>query len=253
MKKIILPLLLLCAAYGHAQTTPEEAAKQLIDHMVYVEGGTYTMGTDASEKGNAWDDEFPAHQVTLRSFYIGRYEVTQAEWEAIMGSNPASFKGAQNPVECVSWDDCQAFIDKLNRLTGKHFRLPTEAEWEYAARGGRQSKGYTYAGSNTLEEVAWFFVRGGRRCTNPVGQKKPNELGLYDMTGNVCEWCHDWLGNYSEAAQTDPTGPATGQLRIYRGGSWRFFPRACRVSQRDFYYPAFRGDIIGLRLACTEL
>lgn len=218
--------------------------------MIGVEGGTFTMGATAEQGSDAYFDESPTHQVTLSSFAIGQTEVTQELWEAVMGSNPSSFKGAKRPVECVSWNDCQTFITKLNQLTGKKFRLPTEAEWEYAARGGKNSKGYKYAGSNTIDEVAWYTSNSGDK-THDVVTKKPNELGLYDMSGNVWEWCQDWYSSsyYSSSPQTNPTGPSSGSGRVLRGGSWNGRARYCRVSFRNNYDPDNRNYNRGLRLA----
>ena len=215
--------------------------------MVRVEGGTFTMGATAEQENEADDDEKPAHEVTLGSYYIGKTEVTQALWEAVMGNNPSRFKGSNRPVECVSWDDCQSFIAKLNEKTGKKFRLPTEAEWEYAARGGNKSQGYQYAGSNNFDEVAWYGGNSGNQ-THDVGTKRPNELGIYDMSGNVWEWCSDWYGDYSSASQTNPTGPSSGANRVLRGGSWSYNVRNCRVSYRFSRYPGLRGSRNGLRL-----
>ena len=217
--------------------------------MVGVEGGTFTMGA-TSEQGTSdpYDDEYPTHSVTLSDFAIGETEVTQELWRAVMGNNPSSFSGTNLPVENVSWNDCQTFITKLNQLTGKHFRLPTEAEWEYAARGGNKSKGYKYAGSNTLSNVAWYYDNSSSK-THPVKQKQANELGLYDMSGNVWEWCQDWFGTYSSSAQTNPAGPASGSYRVYRGGGWYYNARICRVSFRNFDTPADCNGDLGLRLA----
>ena len=217
--------------------------------MVGVEGGTFTMGA-TSEQGTSdpYDDEYPTHSVTLSDFAIGETEVTQELWKAVMGSNPSYFSGTNLPVEHVSWNDCQTFITKLNQLTGKNFRLPTEAEWEYAARGGNKSKGYKYAGSNNLNDVAWYSDNSSSR-THPVKQKQANELGLYDMSGNVWEWCQDWFCNYSSGAQTNPTGAASGSYRVLRGGSWYYSARLCRVSFRNYNAPTFYSDDLGLRLA----
>ena len=219
---------------------------KLANNMVYVQGGTFMMGADASNK-DAYKDEKPAHQVTLSSYYICKYEVTQALWQEVMGSNPSNFKGDNLPVENVSWNDCQEFISKLNALTGQHYRLPTEAEWEFAARGGNSSRGYKYSGSSTLSDVAWYDDNSGN-TTHPVGTKSPNELGLYDMSGNVWEWCSDWNGNYSSSAQTNPAGPSSGTRRVFRGGCWYNFARFCRASCRNDYSPAGRGHGLGLRL-----
>jgi formylglycine-generating enzyme required for sulfatase activity len=216
--------------------------------MVFVEGGTFQMGATSEQGSDADDNEKPVHSVTLSDFYIGKYEVTQAQWKAVMGSNPSNFTGDDNrPVEQVSWDKIQEFILKLNQLTGKTYRLPTEAEWEYAARGGKQSQGYEYAGSNTIDEVAWYNGNSGSK-THPVGQKQPNELGLYDMSGNVREWCQDRYGDYSSSAQTNPTGPTRGSGRVLRGGSWYFNAGFCRVADRVNGNPSSRLFNSGFRL-----
>lgn len=231
--------------------TPSNEEKTIIDNlvnnMVYVSGGTFTMGETPEQGSDAYDDEKPAHRVTLSSYYIGKYEVTQAEWKAVMGSNPSNFKGDNLPVDNVSWNDCQEFIRKLNTLTGKNFRLPTEAEWEFAARGGNNSRGYKYSGSNNIGSVAWYDGNSGSK-THPVGQKSPNELGLYDMSGNVWEWCQDWYGDFSSSSQTNPTGPVSGSNRVNRGGSWYGDARACRVSLRSYDTSDYRNDLLGLRL-----
>ena len=212
--------------------------------MIAVKGGTFQMGSD---DGYEW--EKPVHQVTLSDYYIGETEVTQELWTAVMGSNPPKFTGnMQRPVEMVSWNDCQTFISKLNELTGETFRLPTEAQWEYAARGGNKSKGYTYSGGDAIDDVAWHEYNSGG-MTHPVKTKAPNELGIYDMTGNVYEWCSDWYGSYSSAAQTDPTGPSTGSYRLIRGGSWGSDATYCRVASRGSSTPTFSYISLGLRLA----
>lgn len=215
--------------------------------MIRVEGGTFTMGC-TSEQGNCWDDEEPAHKVTLSTYYIGETEVTQALWKAVMGSNPSYFKGDNLPVESVSWNDCQEFIRKLNQLTGKTFRLPTEAEWEYAARGGNKSHGYKYSGSNTVGNVAWHIDNSVSK-THTVRTKSPNELGLYDMSGNVFEWCSDWKGSYNSSAQTNPKGPSSGSDRVLRGGSCAILAWRCRVSSRICGAPDYRNGDYGFRLA----
>ena len=214
-------------------------------NMVHVEGGTFQMGSNDSD---ASSNEQPVHQVTLSTYSIGETEVTQAVWEAVMGSNPSEWKGSGLPVETVIWDDCQTFIQKLNQLMGKQFRLPTEAEWEYAARGGNKSRGYKFSGSNTIGDVAWYEDNSGEK-THPVKTKQANELGLYDMSGNVCEWCQDWYGDYSSSSQTNPTGPSSAFERVNRGGAWGSFDGGCRVSDRDGDSPGFRFRGLGLRLA----
>ena len=209
--------------------------------MIAVKGGTFQMGSD--------DGYNAVHQVTLSDYYIGETEVTQELWNAVMGSNPSYFTGnMQRPVEQVSWDDCQTFISKLNQLTGETFRLPTEAQWEYAARGGNQAQGRLYSGSNTIDNVAWYGSNSSS-TTHPVKTKAPNELGIYDMSGNVWEWCSDCYGSYSSAAQTDPTGPSKGSHRVIRGGSWCEYTTDCRVANRDGYTPTHTNSDQGLRLA----
>ena len=235
--------------------------------MIYVSGGTFTMGATSEQGSDADSDESPTHQVTLSSYSIGQTEVTQELWQAVMGSNPSYFKGSKRPVESVSWNDCQDFIRRLNSLTGQNFRLPTEAEWEYAARGGR-SGGTKYAGSNSIDDVAWYWKNSGDKYlsgtdsdwdldkiqknngrTHDVATKRSNGLGIYDMSGNVWEWCQDWKGNYSSSSQTNPQGPSTGSYRVNRGGSWGHDARCCRVSIRYSNDPDRRYVGIGLRLA----
>ena len=217
--------------------------------MVRVAGGTFQMGATSEQGSDAYDSENLVHSVTLSDYYIGQTEVTQELWKAVMGSNPSYFKdNNQRPVENVSWYDCQEFIEKLNRLTGKNFRLPTEAEWEYAARGGNKSRGYKYSGSNNPDAVAWYDKNSGGE-THPVAQKQSNELGLYDMSGNVWEWCADLYGSYSSNSQTNPTGASTGSNRVLRGGSWFNYAWIVRVSNRSSCTPGDRGNCGGLRLA----
>jgi serine/threonine protein kinase len=203
-------------------------AKSKFDYeVVDVAGGTFMMGNN---------------QVTLNSFQIGKYEVTQALWKAVMGNNPSSNSGCDNcPVENVSWEDCQLFIDILNKKTGKKYRLPTDAEWEYAARGGNKSKGYKYSGSNDINEVAWFDGNSENK-THIVGKKEANELGIYDMSGNVWEWCSDWYGDYSKSNSSNPVE------RVIRGGSWYSNAEYCLVAYRYYGYPGGRNDNRGFRL-----
>ena len=216
--------------------------------MIAVKGGTFTMGATPEQTG-ANSNETPTHSVTLSDYYIGETEVTQELWSAVMGSNPSNFTGnMQRPVETVSWNDCQTFISKLNELTGETFRLPTEAQWEYAARGGNKSNGFLYSGSNTIDEVAWYCDNSSS-TTHPVKTKAPNELGIYDMSGNVFEWCSDWYGSYSSAAQTDPAGPSKGASRVRRDGGGGYNAAYCRVAARSFLTPARTLSYLGLRLA----
>lgn len=205
--------------------------------MVRVEGGSFMMGSNDPE---AYDDEKPVHSESVATFHIGRTEVTQDLWQAVMGTNPSYFHGGNLPVEKVSWDDCRTFCDRLSQLTGRQFRLPTEAEWEYAARGGNRSRGYKYSGSNNLDNVGWYDGNSGRK-THPVGTKQANELGLYDMSGNVWEWTSDlWSSNYGS--------PRNGSSRVSRGGSWGGVARGCRSAYRSSS-PANRNNNLGLRLA----
>ena len=223
--------------------------------MVYVSGGTFQMGATSEQGSDAYNDE-TVHSVTLSDYWIGETEVTQALWYAVMGKKPTSGGwqwsssyglGDNYPAYYVSWNDCQTFIQTLNELTGMSFRLPTEAEWEFAARGGNSSQGYKYAGCNTIGDVAWYDSNSDIK-THPVATKSPNELGLYDMSGNVCEWCQDWYDSYSSSAQTDPVGPSSGSLRVVRGGSWSTDAGSCRVSYRGGDNPSYWHDG-GLRLA----
>ena len=223
-------------------------------YMIKVESGSFSMGA-TNEQGSRFDsNERPTHRVTLSNFSIGETEVTQELWEAVMGSNPSFFLGSRLPVELVSWEDCQAFITKLNELLegqlsdGKKFRLPTEAEWEFAARGGNLSKGYRYAGGNSINPIAWQNGNSENK-THGVGSKLPNELGIYDMSGNVMEWCNDWYDGYDSADQANPTGPQTGNTRVCRGGCWNVNSGDCRVSYRFYLEESYSNNNLGLRLA----
>ena len=217
--------------------------------MKFVEGGTFLMGN--SDK-DAFENEKPVHSVTVSSFYIGETEVTQALWKAVMGNNPSNWEGDNLPVESVSWNDIHLFISKLNKKTGMDFRLPTEAEWEFAAKGGNGSKGYKYSGSNQILTVAWYNNNSWDR-THDVKGKMPNELGIYDMSGNVREWCYDWFGSYSRISQTSPKGPNYGNSRVLRGGSWgTYVEEGCRVSCRYFIEPEYGDEYCGFRLCLSE-
>ena len=273
--------------------------------MVFVEGGTFLMGAQATNSPSydwqgmqvagtlnydsyAYSNETPVHEVTLSSYYIGKYEVTQGLWEYVMNysgktadgtqlspvgpyfgsSTPSSSRGVGTdyPVYYISYEDItDYFLPRLNKITGKNFRLPTEAEWEYAARGGQKdeytrthtsltptinSTGmyYKYAGSNTVDDVAWYGSNSGGK-THPVGTKQANALGIYDMSGNVYEWCSDWYDSYSSSAQTNPQGPASGSFRVVRGGYWYDPAQVCRVSRRLSEAPGGRNGANGLRLA----
>ena len=213
-------------------------------NMIPVKGGTFTMGTD-----EGYWMEGPSHQVTLSDYAIGETEVTQALWQAVMEENPSYNEGnLQLPVENITWDDCQTFISKLNQLTGMNFRLPTEAEWEFAAYGGVESLHTMYAGSDVIDEVGWY-AENSENETHLVASKFPNELGLYDMTGNVWEWCQDWFSDYSTETHFNPTGPSYGTNRVIRGGSFYNDARYCRIYYRGYDLPIAHGKKLGLRLA----
>lgn len=217
--------------------------------MIKVEGGVFEMGSEE------YGDEKPIHKVQLDTFYMGKYPVTQAQWEAVMGSNPSYFRGANRPVGQVSWDDAQDFIAALNQQTERAYRLPSEAEWEFAARGGNLSRGYPYAGSHDLNDVGWYF-QNSHEEPKPVGLKFPNELGLHDMSGNVWEWCQDWYsGSYYRACHDqglvlNPKGPNAGNSRVCRGGSWDYGPVDCRSIGRGDHDPGSRNGLLGFRLVC---
>ncbi len=213
---------------------------------VTVEGGTFMMGSTGIAT--------PVHSVTLSTFNITKYEITQKLWKVVMDTNPSEFKGDSLPVDNVSWNDVQEFITKLNQLSGRYYRLPTEAEWEYAARGGKQSLGYAYAGSDDVDAVAWHSYNSGGK-THPVGTKAPNELGIYDMSGNVMEWCSDWYGNtyYSVSPDTNPQGPSSGVARVLRGGSWYDNYIYCGSAKRNGDQPMNHINILGVRLVLDPM
>lgn len=215
--------------------------------MVVVKGGTFTMGFDVNEAEHAY--ETPKHEVTLRDYKIGKFEVTQALWEAVMGDNPSVFKGPELPVENVSWYDIEAFIKRLNKLTGKHYRLPTEAEWEFASRGGNKSKGYVYIGGNEIDTAAWHFGNSDK-CTHAVGSSGANELGIFDMAGNVSEWTQDWYGHYSDKPQKNPKGAKSSDIgKILRGGNYANLLNYNKPACRFVSTPNFKSPTIGFRLA----
>ena len=259
----------LCALL--LQWTPGPATAQqadsLLGEFVLVEAGTFSMGSDDRERGRESDEG--KHQVTIgTSFYIGRYEVTQAEYETIMGSNPSQFIGADRPVENVSWYDAIAYCNARSRLEGRTpcysldagrvlcdfsadgYRLPTEAEWEYAARGGPGDQQFKYAGGNRLRRVGWF-VDNADIGTHPVGTRRPNRLGLSDMSGNVSEWCWDWYEIQLEPGDVNPTGPPLGFLRVERGGGWYAEERFCRVANRNASPPRTTSAGLGFRIVRT--
>ena len=221
--------------------------------MKLVEAGTFQMGSTEFSLAQ------PIHSVTIsKDYYMGETEVTQALWKAVTGYSPTTDaenqwtdeygRGDDYPAYNISYEDVQSFITKLNSLTGENFRMPTEAEWEFAARGGNKSKGYTYSGSNNIRDVAWYTRNSS--MAQAVKTKAANELGIYDMSGNVCEWCSDWYGTYSSTAQTDPTGPTTDTgYRVFRGGSWYNFDTSCHCAYRYFNTPSYRNNYLGVRLA----
>jgi formylglycine-generating enzyme required for sulfatase activity len=229
------------------EDTKVEMPKQKVDYfeMVYIQAGTFKMGNDTGEKMDK-----PAHDVELDEFWISKFEVTQAQWKDIMGENPSSFQGCEQcPVENVSYEDIQLFITKINEKTGYTHRLPTEAEWEYAARGANLGKGFKFSGSNTINEVGWYWDVAGQK-THPVGQKKPNELGIFDMTGNVAEWCSDWYEDnyYTQSPKKNPKGIESGVLKAVRGGSWEMDSKRSIVWHRNNNIPISRNEAIGFRL-----
>ncbi|MBQ7664735.1 MAG: formylglycine-generating enzyme family protein [Bacteroidaceae bacterium] len=225
-------------------TVPVKAGVNI--KLIVVEGGSFTMGSSNTDRA-AFDDEKTLHEVTLRTFAIGQTEVTQQLWNAVMDNNPSVFKGDDLPVENVTWKDCQTFITRLNTITGLKFRLPTEAQWEYAARGGKKARGTTYSGSNQFEEVGWCHKNAKRR-THPVAQLQPNEIGIYDMTGNVFEWCSDIYGAYSSLSQENPAGLANGSNRVSRGGCFSYSESRARLTLRNNLPPSTKHRGLGLRL-----
>lgn len=258
MKKSLLILLaLLLGSLAWAQeATPSKVSvtvNGVTFKMVQVEGGYFNMGGTAEHLANgfyAQDDEYPIHVVKLDDYWMAETEVTQQLWAAVMGDNPSGFQGDLNlPVERVMWIECQTFIEKLNELTGMTFRLPTESEWEYAARGGKYTHNYVYSGSNNIDEVAWH----DGDCTRAVAQLQPNELGIYDMSGNVFEWCQDWFADYDMMPAENPTGPESGENRVRRGGSWGGSNNGPRVAFRNYELPNIRFNYIGFRLAANEV
>lgn len=225
--------------------------------MKKVEAGIFYMG-GTPEQEDPQDDERPMHRVTLtKDYYLGETEVTQELWLAVTGSEPGSYwtdkygRGANYPAYCVTWDQVQSFLENLNEKTGLTFRIPTEAEWEFAARGGNKSQNYQYSGSNTLDDVAWYCDNSGEK-THPVKTKQPNELGLYDMSGNVHEWCSDWYGSYESSPATDPTGPEKGSKHVCRGGNWNFDAKSSRVAARLYYMPSYWNYFLGFRIALSS-
>lgn len=236
---------------GDTTTNYTETAFGMNLEMVYVEGGEFEMGATAEQGDDARDNEKPIRTVKLDGYHIGKFEVTQEQWKAVMGTEPSRFKGANLPVEQVSWEEAQEFCKKMSEATGRMYVLPTEAQWEYAARGGSKSQHYKYAGSNDPDEVAWYDANSDYK-THPVGSKKANELGIYDMSGNVREWCSDWYGDYEENDTENPQGPSRGFRRVIRGGFLWGDAVYCCVSVRYSNYPGYRGASLGFRVACLS-
>ena len=223
---VLLPTLALGCLTVSAQTEAQKAVlDRIVKNMVFVEGGTFDMGATEEQGNDGFERETPVHKVTLSDYYIGKYEVTQEEWQALMKNNPSRFKGSRNPVEQVSWND----------------------EWEYAARGGKLSKGFKYAGSDKARQVGWIRITAANP-THPVGLKTPNELGLYDMSGNVWEWCYDGYATYAPDDQVNPRGNELSSSKVYRGGSWNYYERSSRVSSRNDSMPHLKYSFIGIRL-----
>jgi formylglycine-generating enzyme required for sulfatase activity len=233
--------------------TPElKRSNSAEPEMLYVGRGVFSMGCTGEQGRYCENDETPVHRVRLAGFYIGKYEVTQEQWMLVMRDNPAkNGRGGNYPIENVSWLEIQEYIRRLNEMTGKQYRLPTEAEWEYAARGGSKSKGYKYAGDNDANAVSWN-EDNSYRMTHPVGKKYPNELGIYDMSGNVSEWCQDRYAFYPPTEQTNPQGAKEGSYRVLRGGNWNSSETSCRISYRNNSLPSKRYASVGFRLVLSS-
>ena len=220
--------------------------------VVRVKAGTFVMGCTDEMEGDCYGDENPSHSVTIsQDYYIGKFEVTQDLFEAVMGYNPSKWQAPNLPVENVRWDEAQEFCNKLSRMTGRRFALPTEAQWEYAARGGKKTVGYKYSGGSYIWDVAWYIDNSNRQ-THPVGRLRPNELGLYDMSGNVWEWCQDWYGDYSSSSQRDPQGPDSGSIHVLRGGGWDLDTKSIRVANRGHFASDFDSGYYGFRIVMMQ-
>lgn len=247
----LLTVMMLALLLGTSSLMAQELPEI---EMVFVEGGSFTMGCTYEQGSECENIEIPAHVVTVHDFYIGKYEVTQALWKAVMGNNPSADKGDNKPVEYVNYYEILTFIGKLNEMTGKHYRLPTEAEWEYAARGGIYTQRTIYCGSNNIDDVANYHGNSNRNL-QPVGTKKPNELGIYDMSGNVREWCSDYLEDYElsdDGKIVDPKGAYHSIIKVVRGGCVTSYPESCRVSSRDHEIENHKIDYLGFRLVLDE-
>lgn len=248
--------LLIASPSNIAVTDTTYTIKGVSFDMVLVKGGTFIMGANSLPNRDNEKFVIKRHEVALSDYMIGKTEVTQELWQAVMGSNPSHFRGDSLPVENVSWDECIVFIKKLNEFTidsrpkGWAFCLPTEAEWEYAARGGNMSQNYKYSGGNDIDSVAWHGGNSSNK-THAVATKSPNELGLYDMSGNVWEWCYDWYGSCSDAPQTNPIGPSSGSRHVIRGVGWRKYSEPWTVFHRISGTPGYNSNRLGLRLAMS--
>jgi len=230
--------------------------------MIFVQGGTFWMGCSSEQENDCESNESPLHSVEVSSYSISKCPITQKQWQIIMGTTVGQLRDKANknwsivgegdnyPIYYVSWEEAQEFIHRLNRATGKLYRFPTEAEWEFAARGGNNGQGFKYSGSNNLDNVAWY-ENNSEYCTHPIGIKQPNELGIYDMSGNVWEWCNDWYGAYPSLAQYNPIGASSGTNRVFRGGGWGDKIEDCRVSYRNNCLPSSRYSFLGFRVALS--
>ena len=249
MKKLVLSALMMLSVGAYAEEKTDAKKSPLQIDMVVVKGGRFDMGSDDEAA-----DRKPAHSVVLKDFSMGKYEVTQEQWEAVMGANPSKYDNCPAcPVTNVSWDDIQTFIGKLNEMTGKHYRLPTEAEWEFAARGGIREDVKNmkkYSGKKLIQTIAWYEGNAKDRL-HKVGRKKPNELELHDMTGNVEEWVNDWYGKdyFTKKEVNNPTGPDGGNSKVVRGGSWNSTKEDITVTRRAAYLPKSKSVYLGFRLA----
>ncbi|MDR0971557.1 MAG: formylglycine-generating enzyme family protein [Bacteroidales bacterium] len=255
MKKNILLgiiLLFLCFNVYCQEKDTIDIIKKIEPQMIFVEGGTFYMGCTSEQGGDCSWDESPVRKVTLSNFYISKYEITQKQWQVVMNATPSkSGQWEDYPVTNISWYEVQEFCQKLNEMTGKKYRLPTEAEWEYAARGGNKSKGFKFSGSDNLDNIGWFATNC-QYDTHPVGQKEPNELGIYDMSGNVWEWCSDFFAKYPSKNEKNPQGPSQGKSKIFRGGSWRSHITYCRNTIRNYFIPTNKSNTVGFRLVLSE-
>jgi len=261
MRNVVIGCVVLCTMAGTAFSETKEPPKKLeVDlgggvkmELILIPAGEFLMGSPDSDK-DAMPSEKPQHRVRItKPFYLAKFLVTQEQWAAVMGKNPSYFKNPKNPVENVNWDDCQKFLGKLSVKTGwpkSKFALPTEAQWEYACRAGSATRYHFGDAESKFGEYAWCRANSGGK-THPVGEKKPNAWGLYDMHGNVWEWCQDWYdgGYYTHSKKDDPTGPAIGSIRAFRGGGWAYAAAGCQSASRFHSVPGARSFYVGLRVA----